>query len=163
MSDARAPEREARGEEELLASHGVTRVRAHNPGPFTLSGTNTWFVGSDPAWLVDPGPDLPEHVAAVIAEVERRGGLGGVALTHDHSDHSGAVAMIRQRFPHAPVAAARAERPDAFFVWLAGRATGRQVEREVVGRGVDAAIGPRTSPRGTSPRRQKERRTAEHQ
>ena len=36
-------------------------IRAANPGPFTLSGTNTWIVGSGPAWLVDPGPALPEH------------------------------------------------------------------------------------------------------
>jgi glyoxylase-like metal-dependent hydrolase (beta-lactamase superfamily II) len=92
-----------------VPGHEIVGLRAGNPGPFTLSGTNTWIVGSDPAWLVDPGPDLPEHAAAVIAEVERRGGLGGVALTHDHSDHSGAVAMVRERFPHAPVAAARGE------------------------------------------------------
>ena len=71
-------------------------MRADNPGPFTLTGTNTWIVGSDPAWLVDPGPDLHAHAAAVIAEVERRGGLGGIALTHDHSDHSGAVAAVRR-------------------------------------------------------------------
>jgi glyoxylase-like metal-dependent hydrolase (beta-lactamase superfamily II) len=84
-------------------------LRAGNPGPFTLSGTNTWIVGSDPAWLVDPGPDLGEHVALVLAEVEARGGLGGVALTHDHSDHSGAVAAVRDRFPHVPLAAARGD------------------------------------------------------
>ncbi|HTU97938.1 MAG TPA: MBL fold metallo-hydrolase [Solirubrobacteraceae bacterium] len=87
----------------------ITGVRADNPGPFTLSGTNTWIVGSDPAWLVDPGPDLYDHAMAVIAEVEQRGGLGGIALTHDHSDHSGAVPTVRQRFPHAPLAAARGD------------------------------------------------------
>jgi glyoxylase-like metal-dependent hydrolase (beta-lactamase superfamily II) len=54
--------------------HDIVGLRADNPGPFTLTGTNTWIVGSDPAWLVDPGPDLAEHADAVIAEVERRGG-----------------------------------------------------------------------------------------
>ncbi|MFZ1993782.1 MAG: MBL fold metallo-hydrolase [Solirubrobacteraceae bacterium] len=92
-----------------LPGHDIVGLRADNPGPFTLSGTNTWIVGSDLAWLVDPGPDLPEHAAAVIAEVERRGGLGGVALTHDHGDHAGGVAAVRQRFPQAPLAAARGE------------------------------------------------------
>jgi glyoxylase-like metal-dependent hydrolase (beta-lactamase superfamily II) len=92
-----------------VPGHEIVGLRADNPGPFTLSGTNTWIVGSDPAWLVDPGPDLPEHAAAVVAEVERRGGLGGVALTHDHGDHSGALSEVRQRFPHAPVAAARGD------------------------------------------------------
>lgn len=92
-----------------VPGHEIVGLRADNPGPFTLSGTNTWIVGSEPAWLVDPGPDLAEHAAAVIAELERRGGLAGVALTHDHGDHSGALPTVRERFPHAPVAAARGE------------------------------------------------------
>jgi len=92
-----------------LEAHAIVGIRAANAGPFTLSGTNTWIVGRDPAWLVDPGPTLAEHVASVIAELERRGGLGGVALTHDHVDHSEAVPAIRERFPDAPLAAARGE------------------------------------------------------
>ncbi len=60
-----------------------------------------------PAWVVDPGPDLAEHVDAVASEVARRGGLGGIALTHDHSDHSQAVAPLRERFPDAPLAGGR--------------------------------------------------------
>jgi glyoxylase-like metal-dependent hydrolase (beta-lactamase superfamily II) len=74
-----------------------------------LSGTNSWIVGSEAAWLVDPGPDLAGHVDAVTAELERRGGLAGIALTHDHADHAGAVSAIRGRFPQAPLAAARGE------------------------------------------------------
>lgn len=69
----------------------VVLVRAANPGPLTLEGTNTWIVGRDPCWVVDPGPDLPAHVAAVAAIVRERGGLGGVALTHGHGDHLGAL------------------------------------------------------------------------
>jgi len=92
-----------------VPDHPIVGVRAANPGPFTLTGTNTWIVGEDPAWLIDPGPALTEHVEAVAAEIVRRGGLGGVALTHDHADHSGAVPLIRERFPHAPLAAARGE------------------------------------------------------
>ena len=45
-------------EARLLAEHGVVRLRADNPGPLTLSGTNTWVVGRDPAYVVDPGPAL---------------------------------------------------------------------------------------------------------
>jgi glyoxylase-like metal-dependent hydrolase (beta-lactamase superfamily II) len=82
-------------------------IRAANPGPFTLSGTNTWIVGSGPAWLVDPGPALPEHRDAIVAELERRGGLGGIALTHDHHDHADGVAAIRDRFADVPLAAGR--------------------------------------------------------
>jgi glyoxylase-like metal-dependent hydrolase (beta-lactamase superfamily II) len=92
-----------------LPGHEIVGLRADNPGPFTLTGTNSWIVGSGPAWLVDPGPDLPDHLEAVIAELERRGGLGGLALTHDHGDHSGGVPAVRARFPRAPVAAARGD------------------------------------------------------
>jgi glyoxylase-like metal-dependent hydrolase (beta-lactamase superfamily II) len=87
--------------------HDVVGIRAENPSPFTLGGTNTWLVGRDPAWLIDPGPALPEHVEAVAAEVSARGGLGGIALTHDHADHAEAVPALRGQVGPVPVAAAR--------------------------------------------------------
>jgi glyoxylase-like metal-dependent hydrolase (beta-lactamase superfamily II) len=92
-----------------VPGHDVVGIRAANAGPFTLSGTNSWIVGRDPAWLVDPGPALDEHVRGLVAELAARGGLGGIALTHDHADHTEAVPAIRASFPDAPLAAARAE------------------------------------------------------
>jgi glyoxylase-like metal-dependent hydrolase (beta-lactamase superfamily II) len=92
-----------------LPGEDVVGVRADNPGPFTLQGTNSWIVGREPAWLVDPGPSLQRHVDALIAELERRGGLGGIALTHDHADHSEAVPLLRRVYPAAPLAGARGE------------------------------------------------------
>jgi glyoxylase-like metal-dependent hydrolase (beta-lactamase superfamily II) len=94
---------------EVPGRDDLVGIRAANPGPFTLSGTNSWIVGRDPAWLVDPGPALLEHVEVLLAELERRGGLGGIALTHDHADHTEAVPAIRGRFAKAPLAAARGE------------------------------------------------------
>jgi glyoxylase-like metal-dependent hydrolase (beta-lactamase superfamily II) len=91
-----------------LARRGIVLIRAPNPGPMTLTGTNTWIVGSGPAWVVDPGPLVEEHVERVAASVSERGGLGGIVLTHDHGDHSGAVAALRERHP-APLAAGRGE------------------------------------------------------
>jgi glyoxylase-like metal-dependent hydrolase (beta-lactamase superfamily II) len=44
-----------------------------------------------------------------VREIEYRGGLGGIALTHDHPDHAQAVAAVTARFPDAPVAASRGE------------------------------------------------------
>jgi glyoxylase-like metal-dependent hydrolase (beta-lactamase superfamily II) len=76
---------------DVLGRFDIVVVRAGNPSPLTLEGTNTWIVGRDPCWVVDPGPDLHEHVGRVLAEVVVRGGLGGVALTHGHADHAGAV------------------------------------------------------------------------
>ena len=79
----------------MPASHDVALVRADNPGLLTLEGTNTWVVGRDPAWVIDPGPLLDDHVAAVVEEVMRRGGLEGIVLTHDHADHVQATQEFR--------------------------------------------------------------------
>lgn len=93
-------------EARALASYEVQRLRADNPSPLTLSGTNTWIVGRDPAWVIDPGPALDEHLELLVSLLTERGGLGGVALTHDHLDHSEGVAPLLERLP-APLAAAR--------------------------------------------------------
>ena len=61
---------------------GIQLVRAPNPSPLTLDGTNTWVVGG---WVVDPGPADPDHLAAVR---EAAGSIEGVVLTHSHFDHS---------------------------------------------------------------------------
>jgi len=92
-----------------LPGREIIAIRAANPGPFTLSGTNSWLIGRDPVWLVDPGPALEEHLDALYQEIVARGGLGGTALTHDHADHAEAIPAIRERFPQAPVAGARGE------------------------------------------------------
>jgi glyoxylase-like metal-dependent hydrolase (beta-lactamase superfamily II) len=92
-----------------LPGYDIVGIRAANPGPFTLGGTNSWIVGRDPAWVVDPGPALDQHMAALWDEIERRGGLGGVALTHDHADHAEAARAVREPYPDAPLAAARGE------------------------------------------------------
>lgn len=76
---------------------GVVRVRAGNPSPLTLDGTNTWVLGRDPAWVVDPGPELDEHLDAVASVVEGLGGAGGIVLTHDHADHSEGAAALAAR------------------------------------------------------------------
>jgi glyoxylase-like metal-dependent hydrolase (beta-lactamase superfamily II) len=67
---------------------------APNPGPMTLEGTNTWLVGRDPAWVIDPGPPDDGHIDKVRAAAESRGGLGGVLLTHSHGDHAGGVELL---------------------------------------------------------------------
>ncbi|WP_232676784.1 MBL fold metallo-hydrolase [Nocardioides sp. R-C-SC26] len=83
-------------------------VRADNPGPFTLDGTNTWVLrepGAARCVIVDPGPDLAEHVDAVLAEA---GDVGLVLITHHHFDHTDAVELVRER-TGAPVRAVSSE------------------------------------------------------
>jgi glyoxylase-like metal-dependent hydrolase (beta-lactamase superfamily II) len=59
------------------------RVRAPNPSPLTLDGTNTYLVGG---WVVDPGPADPGHLDAVRRAAAE--GIQGVVLTHGHADHA---------------------------------------------------------------------------
>jgi len=62
---------------------GVVRVRANNPSPLTLDGTNTYVVGR---WVVDPGPADDDHFAAIQAAAVE--GIEAVVITHDHPDHA---------------------------------------------------------------------------
>ncbi len=83
----------------------LEQIRADNPGPFTLEGTNTWLVGRDPCWVVDPGPALAAHQVRVAADAAARGGVGGIAITHGHGDHTGGVAGLLALVGEVPVGA----------------------------------------------------------
>jgi glyoxylase-like metal-dependent hydrolase (beta-lactamase superfamily II) len=84
----------------------IAQITADNPGPFTLQGTNTWLVERDPCWVVDPGPLMEDHLTRVLSDAADRGGIAGIAVTHDHLDHTEAVAELRSRAGGVPVAAA---------------------------------------------------------
>ena len=77
---------------------------ARNPSPMTLDGTNTWLLrapGSESCLVIDPGPDDPEHLRAVVAAA---GEVTGILLTHGHLDHSAGAAALRA-LTRAPVRA----------------------------------------------------------
>lgn len=66
---------------------GIARVLAHNPSAFTYFGTQTYLVGADELAVVDPGPDLLEHLDALeLAIGDRR--VVAIMCTHTHRDHS---------------------------------------------------------------------------
>jgi glyoxylase-like metal-dependent hydrolase (beta-lactamase superfamily II) len=90
----------------VLADHGIVLVRAANPGPLTLTGTNTWVVGR---WVVDPGPAIDAHLDAVASAV---GTADGIALTHDHEDHVEGLPGLLERLGDVPVVSARAGAAD---------------------------------------------------
>lgn len=74
----------------------TTRVRADNPSPMTLTGTNTYLIGAEGGGdlaVVDPGPLLAGHRDAIEAVIaRRRSRVAVVVLTHHHPDHAEAVA-----------------------------------------------------------------------
>jgi glyoxylase-like metal-dependent hydrolase (beta-lactamase superfamily II) len=69
---------------------GVARVLAHNPSAFTYYGTQTYLVGEDEVAVIDPGPNLPEHVEALLHAIGGRP-LVAIMCTHTHRDHSPAA------------------------------------------------------------------------
>ncbi len=66
---------------------GVRRLLAANPSPFTYSGTQTYLVGAGEVAVIDPGPDLGEHVEAILA-VTAGERIAAILCTHTHRDHS---------------------------------------------------------------------------
>ena len=74
----------------------VTRILAPNPSPYTYTGTQTYVVGQadgPDCAVIDPGPDDPEHIFAIMAAVGERT-VTGIMCTHTHRDHSPAAAPL---------------------------------------------------------------------
>lgn len=67
---------------------GVRRVLAPNPSPMTHWGTNSYIVGTGTVALIDPGPDLPAHRAALLAALEPGEQISHILVTHAHLDHA---------------------------------------------------------------------------
>ncbi len=80
----------------------VTLVRAPNPGPMTLDGTNTWVLrapGAADAVVIDPGPDDAGHLVAIAEHAP----ISLILLTHGHPDHTDGVDDLARMFPTASV------------------------------------------------------------
>jgi glyoxylase-like metal-dependent hydrolase (beta-lactamase superfamily II) len=65
----------------------VRRVVAENPGPFTYTGTGVYIIGEGEVAVIDPGPVLPQHEAALATALEGER-VTHVFVTHHHLDHS---------------------------------------------------------------------------
>ena len=89
--DIRSP---AQAGECVRVSPLVRRIIAGNPGPITFTGTCSYIVGAGKVAIIDPGPDLPGHVAALLGAV-RNETVTHVFVTHTHRDHSPAAAAIK--------------------------------------------------------------------
>ena len=75
---------------------GIARVLAHNPSAFTYYGTQTYVVGDREVAVIDPGPDLPEHLDALSDAVGARP-VVAIMCTHTHRDHSPAARPLAER------------------------------------------------------------------
>lgn len=82
----------------------VSLLRAPNPGPMTLDGTNTWVLrapDAEYAVVVDPGPADEGH----LKRIAEHGPIGLILITHGHPDHTEGAARLRE-LVGAPVLAA---------------------------------------------------------
>jgi glyoxylase-like metal-dependent hydrolase (beta-lactamase superfamily II) len=74
----------------------VARVLAHNPSAFTFYGTQTYLAGDDEVAVIDPGPDLPEHLDALEKAIGGRP-VAAIMCTHTHRDHSPGARPLAER------------------------------------------------------------------
>jgi len=75
---------------------GIARVLAHNPSAFTYYGTQTYLIGTSELAVIDPGPDLPEHLDALEEAIAGRT-VAAIMCTHTHRDHSPAARPLAER------------------------------------------------------------------
>jgi glyoxylase-like metal-dependent hydrolase (beta-lactamase superfamily II) len=74
----------------------VRRILAPNPSVMTGAGTNTYLVGTDQLAIIDPGPDDPDHLAAILDAVgDAR--IRSILITHTHPDHWPAAVPLAAR------------------------------------------------------------------
>ena len=89
----------AHGPRRSCRAAGALRVLAPNPSPYTFTGTQTYVVGpadGPDCAVIDPGPNDPAHIEAIIAAMAGRKVLA-IMCTHTHRDHSPAAAPLAKR------------------------------------------------------------------
>jgi glyoxylase-like metal-dependent hydrolase (beta-lactamase superfamily II) len=94
----------------ILLEPLVSRVLAPNPSPFTYTGTQTHIVGDRDVAVIDPGPDDPAHLDALLRAIGGRR-VEAILITHHHRDHSPASRPLASA-TGAPIIGAAPFAPD---------------------------------------------------
>jgi len=100
----------------------VTRIIAPNPGMMTGPGTNTYLVGEAELAVIDPGPAIDEHIAAVLAAGAGR--IRWILCTHTHMDHSPAAAALKAATGAVVIGRPAPERPGQDLAFAPDRVMG---------------------------------------
>ncbi len=99
MSDGEEQEEQFAMSAPIALPAGVERILAPNPSLLTGPGTNTFVVADETAGevvVIDPGPDIPEHLRRVAEAVAARGLPRAILVTHGHPDHADGAAALRE-------------------------------------------------------------------
>ena len=82
------------GEIENIADN-VRRITAPNPAPYTFKGTGTYIIGHGEVAVIDPGPNIPSHIDAIMtALIDEK--ISHILVTHNHKDHSPAARPLAE-------------------------------------------------------------------
>ncbi len=74
----------------------IARICAPNAGPYTFTGTNTYLVGEQELFIIDPGPKNASHLDAIMGAVAGRK-VKAIVLTHTHKDHCAGAKHLQSR------------------------------------------------------------------
>jgi glyoxylase-like metal-dependent hydrolase (beta-lactamase superfamily II) len=72
----------------------VRRIVADNPGPMTFTGTCAYVIGNRNVAVIDPGPDSPAHLSALLEGLKDER-VRHILVTHTHRDHSTGAAALK--------------------------------------------------------------------
>ena len=73
----------------------IKKITANNGGIFTGKGTNSYLIGKEDITLIDPGPNIPEHIDKILSVGKNK--IKRILVTHTHTDHSPAALPISKK------------------------------------------------------------------
>lgn len=71
----------------LQLADGLRVITAGNASPMTFTGTQSYLLGESEVAVIDPGPDDPAHLEAILAATKGQR-VSHIVVTHSHVDHS---------------------------------------------------------------------------
>ncbi|HPF47597.1 MAG: MBL fold metallo-hydrolase [Alphaproteobacteria bacterium] len=74
----------------------IRRITANNPAPYTFKGTGTYIIGHKNVAVIDPGPDMADHIEAIISSLKGEK-ISHILVTHNHTDHSPGARPLAER------------------------------------------------------------------
>lgn len=77
-------------------SHNIRRITAPNPAPYTFKGTGTYIIGQNEVCVIDPGPNIPSHIDAIMTSLSDEK-ITNILITHNHMDHSPGAKSLSEK------------------------------------------------------------------